>query len=74
MHSKIKFIGVAIGDLGAHGLETVLFAVIVGGALFVVFFLFEEAEVSAGLGLGAFFVGDSFDGIAEGGHGGLFWG
>jgi len=64
MHPKIKFIGVAVGDFLAHGFETGLFAMVVGGAETIVFFLFKEAEVGASLGLGALLVGDAFDGVA----------
>lgn len=42
---------------------------VVFGTEAVVFGFFEEAEVRAGLRLGALFVSDSFDGVAEGGHG-----
>jgi hypothetical protein len=46
-----------------------LLVVVVFGTEAVVFGFFEEAEVRAGLRLGALFVSDSFDGVAEGGHG-----
>lgn len=42
---------------------------VVFGTEAVVFGFLEEAEVRAGLRLGALFVSDSFDGVAEGGHG-----
>ncbi|KAL7460582.1 hypothetical protein ACHAXS_001027 [Conticribra weissflogii] len=70
VHSKVKFIGVTIGNFLAHGFETGLFTVVVGGAETVIFFLFEETEMGASLGLGALLVGDAFDGVAEGGHDG----
>jgi len=64
MHAKVKFVRIAIGRLGTHGFEFVLFAMVVAGTEFVVGFLFEESEVGSGLGLGALLVGDAFDGVA----------
>ena len=64
VHTKVKFIGISIGNFSSHGFETGLFAVIILGAEFVIGFFFEEAEVRAGLGLGPLLVGYPFDGIA----------
>lgn len=67
-HAEVELIGVAVGRFLAEGAEGVLLAVVVGGADAVVFFLFEEAEAGAGGGLGSFFVGYAFYGVAEGRH------
>jgi len=45
--------------------------VVIGRTLTIICLFFEKAEVGAGLRLGALFVGDSFDCVAEGGHGWL---
>lgn len=71
MHAKVKFIGVAICNLAAHGLDARFLSMKIFGSETVVSFLLEEAEVGSGLGLGALLVGDALDGIAEGGHGEL---
>lgn len=64
MHAEVEFVGVAIGGLGAHGFEAILLDVVIAGAELVVGFLFEEAEVGAGEGLGTLLVGDAFYGVA----------
>jgi hypothetical protein len=71
VHAKVELIGVAIGGLAPHGFETVLFTMVILGTETVVGFLLEEAEMGAGLRLGTLLVGDAFDGIAKGGHGGI---
>lgn len=64
-HFEVELVRVAEGGLLAHGLETVLFRVIVACTGNIVFFLFEEAEFLAGQGLRALLVVAPVDGVAK---------
>ena len=51
VHSKIKLIRVFQGGLFLQRLQSILFAMVVHGPLFVVFVLFEQAKLGAVRGL-----------------------
>jgi hypothetical protein len=64
MHAEVEFVRVAIRDLLPHGPEAILLGVEIARAQLVIFFLLEQAQTGAILGLGSFLVRHALDGIA----------
>lgn len=62
-HPKVKLIFIPKRGFLAEEPESIFFGVEVARPEDVVFFLFEEAELGAGEGLGAFFVVAAVDGV-----------